>query len=299
MKKLFILAFIILVIMSAASGFIVAVATRLALLEVFLSLTPTTPLLGQTNILVLGIDDAFGHRSDTIMVLHTDPENKEASLISVPRDTLTLLPGRGMDKINHAYAYGGIELARKTVENLLDIEVPYYILVSLSGVVNLIDELGGVPINVEKKMYYVDHAGGLYIDLKSGYQRLSGKQSMGYIRYRRDGGDFSRIRRQQHFLRALANEMMKRDNILRSPKLFLTLLSYVHSNLSSRQTLGLSVGLRSAYELGRFQMATIPGTDMMVDGIYYWKPDMERVKQLVKKHITGDKGLVGTTDAKS
>jgi len=299
MKKLFILAFIILLIMSAASGFMVAVATRLALLEVFLSLTPTTPLLGQTNILVLGIDDAFGHRSDTIMVLHTDPENKEASLISVPRDTLTLLPGRGMDKINHAYAYGGVELARKTVENLLDIEIPYYILVSLSGVVNLIDELGGVPINVEKKMYYVDHAGGLYIDLKPGYQRLSGKQSMGYIRYRKDGGDFSRIRRQQHFLRALANEMMKRDNILRSPKLFLTLLSYVHSNLSSRQTLGLSVGLRSAYELSRFQMATIPGTDMMVDGIYYWKPDLERVRQLVKKRITNNNGLVEKPHAKS
>ena len=151
MKKLFIIAFILLVILSATTGFLVAVATKLALIDIFLGLTPTSPLLPATNILVLGVDDAFGHRSDTIMVLHTDPEQKEAFLISIPRDTLTVLPGRGLDKINHAYAYGGIDLARRTVENLLEIEIPYYILVSLRGVTNLIDELGGVPIHVEKR----------------------------------------------------------------------------------------------------------------------------------------------------
>jgi LCP family protein required for cell wall assembly len=299
MKKLFIIAFILLVILSATTGFLVAVATKLALIDIFLGLTPTSPLLPATNILVLGVDDAFGHRSDTIMVLHTDPKQKEAFLISIPRDTLAVLPGRGLDKINHAYAYGGIDLARRTVENLLEIEIPYYILVSLGGVTDLIDELGGVPIHVEKKMYYVDHAGGLYIDLKPGHQRLSGKQSMEYIRYRQDGGDFKRIARQHKFLHAFAGEMLKRDNVLRSPKLFLTLLSYIHSNLTSKQTLGLSVGLRSAYELGRVQMSTIPGTDMMVDGIYYWKPDQEKLKKVVKKHIKADRDLLKAAHAEN
>jgi len=299
MKKLFIIAFILLVILSAAAGFLIAVATKLALINIFLGLTPTSPLLPATNILVLGIDDAFGHRSDTIMVLHMDPEKKEACLISIPRDTLAVLPERGLDKINHAYAYGGVDLARRTVENLLGIELPYHILVSLSGVIDFIDELGGIPVQVEKKMYYVDHAGGLYIDLKPGYQRLSGKQSMEYIRYRQDGGDFKRIERQQKFLRAFANEMMKRDNILRSPKLFLTLLSYVQSNLTSRQTLGLSLGLRTAYELGRMQMTTVPGTDLMVDGIYYWKPDQEALKNVVKKHFKEDSNLLKAAHAEN
>jgi LCP family protein required for cell wall assembly len=285
MKKFFIITFIVLVIFAAAAGFLVTAASKLALLHIFVNLAPTTPLLPETNILVLGIDDAFGHRSDTIMVLHTDPAQKEASLISIPRDTLAVLPGRGLDKINHAYAYGGVELARKTVEDLLEIEIPHYILVSLAGVINLIDELGGVPINVEKKMYYIDHAGGLYIDLKPGFQRLSGKESMGYIRYRLDGGDFSRIERQQKFLQALANEMFRRDNLLRSPKLFLSLLAYVESDLSSRQTLGLSMGLRSAYELGRVHMATLPGRDMMVDGIYYWSPNLDEIKKMIGKYI--------------
>ncbi len=299
MKKLFIIAFILLVILSAAAGFLVAIATKLALIDIFISLSPTPPLLPSTNVLVLGIDDAFGHRSDTIMVLHADPEKKEACLISIPRDTLAVLPGRGLDKINHAYAYGGIDLARRTVENLLEIEIPHYILVSLSGVIDFIDELGGVPIDVEKKMYYVDHAGGLYIDLSPGYQRLSGKQAMGYIRYRQDGGDFKRIERQQKFLRAFAGEMLKRDNILRSPKLFLILLSYIQSNLTSRQTLGLSLGLRTAYELGRIQMTTLPGIDFMVDGIYYWKPDQEELKKVVKTHFRGGSSLLKAANAEN
>jgi anionic cell wall polymer biosynthesis LytR-Cps2A-Psr (LCP) family protein len=83
--------------------------------------------------------------------------------------------------------------------------------------------------------------------------------------------------------------MLKRDNLLRSPKLFLSLLSYVNSNLNSRQTLGLSLGLRAAFELGRVYMVTIPGEDMMVDGIYYWKPDQARMKNIVKKYIYGER----------
>ena len=199
---------------------------------------------------------------------------------------LAVLPGRGLDKINHAYAYGGVELVQKTIENLLEIKIPHYIVINIAGVTNLIDELGGISIDVEKRMYYVDHAGGLFIDLKAGLQELSGKQAMGYLRYRTEGGDFARIGRQQKFLQALANEMLKRDNLLRSPKLFLTLLSYVNSNLTSRQAVGLSMGIRTAYELGRVQMTTLPGTDMMVDGIYYWKPDHERMKNIVKNIFT-------------
>jgi LCP family protein required for cell wall assembly len=287
MKKFFVFIAIILILLSAALGFFIAVATKYALFEVFLSLAPSEPLLAETNVLVLGIDNAFGHRSDTIMVLHTDPANKEASLISIPRDTLAVVPGRGLDKINHAFAYGGVELSRKTVEDLLDIKIPYYMAVNLSGIIELIDELGGISIDVEKRMYYVDYAGGLYIDLKPGLQKLSGKQAMGYLRYRRDGGDFKRIARQQKFLQALAAEMLKRDNLLRSPKLFLTLLSYVNSNLNSKETLGLAMGMRSAYEMGRVHMATLPGRDMMIDGIYYWKLDKDRLKNIIKKHIYG------------
>ncbi len=274
---------------SIAFGFFVAVASKLALFEVFLSLSPTTPLFQKSNILVLGIDSTYGHRSDTIMVLHVNPEMKSASLISIPRDTLAVLPGRGLDKINHAYAYGGVDLTQKTVEGLLNIKISHYMVVDLSGIISIIDDLGGITIDVEKRMYYADYAGGLYIDLYPGTQKLTGRQVMGYLRYRSDGGDLTRISRQQRFLNALSKEMLRRDNLLRSPKLFLTLLSHLETNLNPRETLGLSLGLKRAYELGQFKMKTLPGFDMMVDGIYYLRPDKEKMKNIVRQLISGER----------
>jgi anionic cell wall polymer biosynthesis LytR-Cps2A-Psr (LCP) family protein len=125
MKKLGLIAAIgITVLLASFLGLFFAMASRLALFEIFINLTPTAPLMANTNVLVVGVDNAFGHRSDTIMVLHTDPSNRGISLVSIPRDTLVVLPDRGLDKINHAYAYGGIELTRKTVENFLGVEIP-------------------------------------------------------------------------------------------------------------------------------------------------------------------------------
>ncbi|MBI5399496.1 LCP family protein [Candidatus Saganbacteria bacterium] len=276
------------VILSVFFGFFLAIASRLALFEVFINLTPTAPLMANANVLVVGVDNAFGHRSDTIMVLHTDPSSKAVSLVSIPRDTLAVIPGRGLDKINHAYAYGGVELTRKTVSQFFGIDIPYYVAVNLSGIVDIIDELGGITLDVERRMYYVDYAGDLYIDLKPGVQHLSGKQAMGYLRYRHDDGDIKRIARQQKFLQALGNELLRRDNLLRSPQLFLTLLSYIDTNLNSRQTLGLALTLRQAQEFGRVQMATVPGHDMMVDGVYYLKSDEKQVKEIVKQNLANN-----------
>jgi LCP family protein required for cell wall assembly len=291
MKKFLIITSIICILIIGAVAFLISVATKLALFEVFLTLTPTSSLLSSTNVLILGVDNAFGHRSDTIMVLHSDPGNKNATLMSIPRDTLAVLPGRGLDKINHAYAYGGVELIRKTVENLLDIDIPYYISVNLSGITDLIDELGGITINVEKRMYYADYAGGLFIDLHPGVQRLNGNQLMGYLRYRSDGGDFKRIERQQKFLKALGDEILQHHNVLRSPKLLLTLLSYLETNLNSKETLGLALSLKAAQESSQIKMAYLPGIDMLLDGIYYWKVDEKQVKNIVREYFYGEKNI--------
>jgi len=288
-NKIFVFIFGSLVILAVVFGFMVAVSTKLALFEIFLTLTPSSPFFPKANILVLGVDDAYGHRSDTIMLLHTDPDKKEASVISIPRDTLANIPGRGLDKINHAYAYGGVELSRKTVEQLLNIEIPYYVVVDLSGIVKIIDDLGGVTVNVDKRMFYEDYAGDLRIDLQPGIQKLTGKEAMGYLRFRHSDNDFFRISRQQKFLHSLADEMLKRENLVRSPQMFLTLLSLVDTNLSPRQTLGLGLGLRSAYELGQVYMTTIPGTDLIVDGIYYLKPDEVILRNTVRQLINGEK----------
>jgi len=289
MKKFLSTTFIIIVATAILTGFLVGLITRFALLELFFALTPVSPLISETNILVLGLDDAFGHRSDTIMLLHVDPNSKQASIISVPRDTLAVIPGRGLDKINHAFAYGGVELSRKTLEEFFHLNIPYYVTVDLSGIEALIDKIGGVEIEVEKRMYYVDYAGGLFIDLYPGKQRLNGKQAMGYLRFRHTDNDFARIARQQKFLQALGKELMKKENLLQSPALFLSLLSCVDTNLNSRQVLALSLILRNALEEGRITMTTVPGSDFLVDGIYYWKPDLAAVQKIVDQLVPNKK----------
>src|SRR3989339_443666 len=268
LKRAVIIALIITVSFAAVTGFFIGVAMRLALLDVFLTLTPTAPILKEANILILGLDRGQQiHRSDTIMVLHVNPEKKQASLVAIPRDTLVIIPGKGLDKVNHAFAYGGVELTQKTIEDFLHVKIPYYVMVDLKGIERLIDELGGIWVNVEKRMYYVDYAGDLHIDLQPGYQKLNGHQAMGYLRFRHTDNDFARINRQQNFINSITAQLMKRENVFRSPQVFLSLLNCVESNLNSREILGLSLTLRAAYETSRYQMTTIPGSDFMVDGI--------------------------------
>lgn len=280
MKKAFIITLIVVAILGIAGGIFVKIASKLALFDIFLTLAPTNSALQRTNVLVLGVDEALGHRADTIMVLNYRPAKKEISLVSIPRDTLASLPGRGLDKINHAYAYGGVKLAKATVENFLNTEIPYYIIVNLSGIAKIIDEMGGITLNIDKKMSYVDYAGNLFIDLKPGKQKLSGKKAVDYVRYRSDGGDMKRIARQQKFLKAVASEITNGKNFLRSPKLLLSLLSLVKTNLNAKQTLGLCLGLRSAYDLAQVKMTTLPGYDMYVDGIYYMRPDETKLEEI-------------------
>jgi len=290
MKKRVLIVGLSICLFAAVAGFTISIVTRAALLDVFLCLTPTAPVLANTNILVLGVDSCDGHRSDTIMLLHLNGNEKKASVISIPRDTLLAIPGRGLDKINHAYAYGGIELTRKTVEDFFKVSVPYYIIVNFAGIEHIIDQLGGVTVNVEKRMYYVDYAGDLTIDLQPGLQHLNGQQAMGYLRFRHSDNDFARIGRQQKFLQSIANEMMSRDNIVKSPKLFFSLLACLDTNLNSRQVLGLALLLRGANELNQISMTMVQGEDLMVDNIYYLRPKEEMVRQIVDEFIT-PKGL--------
>lgn len=278
-----------MVFLAITMGLMVSIVSRFALLEVLISLTPTASLLQEENILVLGVDGTTGTRSDTIMVVHINPEKKEVSVVAIPRDTLVTIPDRGLDKVNHAYAFGGMELSKRTIENFLHINIAHSVIVNLAGIEELIDKLGGITVSVEKRMYYVDYAQDLNIDLQPGVQKLMGRQAMGYLRFRHTDNDFSRINRQQTFLRAVANEMMKKENVLKTPGLFLSLLSCIDTDLNSRQTLALSLVLRRANELSQINMKTIPGTDMMVDGIYYYRPDDIKIHQIVDQYFSTKK----------
>ncbi|MBQ7454044.1 MAG: LCP family protein, partial [Selenomonadaceae bacterium] len=156
----------------------------------------------KVTIIIMGVDvrkDDVG-RSDTLMIATVDPRIDQATLLSIPRDTRVRIRGRGYDKINAAFAYGGVELTTSTVENFLGIDIDHYIMIDTSSFVKIIDAIGGVDIDVEKRMVYEDpwdDNGGLVIDLYPGQQHMDGKTAVTYVRYRDSEGDIGRVKRQQ------------------------------------------------------------------------------------------------------
>ncbi len=196
----------------------------------------------RTNVLVLGVDsgeDAV-RRSDTIMVVSADPITGEVGVLSIPRDTLVDIPGRtGRDRITHAHAYGGPERALEAARAFLGAPIHYYVRVDFRGFKALVDLLGGVTVDVEKRMRYSDPTQGLYIDLEPGRQRLDGDKALQYVRYRKDG-DINRIRRQQKLLLAVLDQSVRVGTLLRLPRLAREIQEYVDTDMPPEVMLRLA-----------------------------------------------------------
>jgi len=287
-RKFLLVGLLILVVcFSAFLGFSVAVASRFALLEAFLTMMSTTPFIGEANILVVGLDNTGGtHRSDSIMVVHISPNNKKVSVVAIPRDTITEVPGVGLTKINHSFAYGGINLTKRSLEDLLGVKIPFTVAINMDGLAKIIDTLGGLTIDVEKRMYYVDYAGGLFVDLFPGVQRLNGRQAVGYVRFRHDAeGDIGRIIRQQKFMQALAKKIITKKNVLSAPKVIISLLSNIDTNMETRQILGLALAMRQSFDVGNIQMTSLPGDPVMIEKVFYIKPDLEEIEKISQQYL--------------
>src|SRR3989338_1888095 len=195
------------------------------------------------NLLILGTDITFNAetgkpipnlegRADTILLAHIDPINSRINMVSIPRDTLVNIPGYGDRKINSANSYGGIPLMKETVAQLTKQKIDYYISIKPTAVTKMVDQLGGVSLYVENDMRYVDRAQGLDIDLKKGWQKLSGKQAHDYIRYRHDyQGDIGRVNRQQIFLKSFREALTKPTNIFKAPLAIHLALREIKTNL--------------------------------------------------------------------
>ena len=239
----------------------------------------------KTTILIMGVDvreDDVG-RSDTMMIATVDPKLDKASLLSVPRDTRVRIAGYGFDKINAAYAYGGEPLSEKTVENLLGIDIDHYVIVNTKSFVKIIDAIGGIDIDVEKRMYYEDpwdDNGGLLIDLYPGMQHMDGETAVTYVRYRDSEGDIGRIHRQQKFMEACMDKIVSPDIITRIPAVVREIVDAIETDMTFRQLLEIAGALKVAQQNG---LATemVPGYPLYIDGISYWMPDVEELRYAV------------------
>lgn len=264
------------------------VLSNLAIVDFLLAVAPKTYLDG-VNVLALGLDDTKDvQRSDTIMVMHLDFKHQRIGVLSIPRDTRVNIPGVGYSKINHAFARGGEELSRETVSQFLGVPIEYYIVLRLKGLESVVDELGGVMIDVKKDMYYQDQSGDLHIDLKKGSQNLDGKQAMEYLRFRHDkDADIGRIERQQGFVQAVSNQLFRSRQVFIIPNLVQKLRRNFETNLSFTQIIGLASQCRKAFRDGRIETSTVPGVPVLIDGLSYWQADMGATDKIVQKVLSG------------
>ncbi len=240
----------------------------------------------RVNILIVGCDEIENHgRADTIVFLSISPKTKDVLILSIPRDTRVEIPGRGMDKINHAYAFGGEKLISKTVSSFLDLPIHFYTVADFNGFVNIIDELGGVEIDIEKEMHYVDKAGGVEINLYPGKQILDGEKALQYIRFRHDKlGDLGRIKRQQKLALAVIKKMMNFDSITKIPQISEGMKGYIETNIKVQDAIALA-NLFKGINQEKFKVETVQGKPVYIEGISYLEPDVEEVRQRVKSLI--------------
>jgi polyisoprenyl-teichoic acid--peptidoglycan teichoic acid transferase len=177
------------------------------------ALSQTDPGKPQT-LLILGSDrrprnnaeGAGGARSDTIMLVRLNPDKEATAIMSLPRDLKVQIPGRGVDKINASYDYGGPALTLETVKNLTGLPINHVINVTFKGFWRAVNAIGCVYADVDRD-YFNDSAEYTYIDIDPGYQRLCARQALQYVRFRHTDTDLVRSARQQDFLRQMKQQV--------------------------------------------------------------------------------------------
>ncbi|MCX6384826.1 MAG: LCP family protein, partial [Actinobacteria bacterium] len=195
-------------------------------------LTPVKSIEEPVSILVLGRDSRDptndSGRADTIMLLYLDPGQKQATLLSIPRDTLVDIAGYGQDKINAAYAFGGEELMIKTVSNFLNAKINHFVTIDFDGFVKLIDTLGGVDITIERPL--IDPKTGA--NFSAGNHHLTGEQALAYSRSRStELADIGRIQRQQYLFKGLVDQKLNAQYLGKIPDYFNILVENTKTDL--------------------------------------------------------------------
>lgn len=223
------------------------------------------------SILLLGIDTGeydrvgdTGGRSDIMMVITVNPDTNEAYMTSIPRDSYTEIAGYGtMDKINHAYAFGGISMSANTVQNFLNIPIDYVVSMDMGGFVDIIDTMGGVEITpvetFEQEGYYFT---------EGETQLMDGATVLQYIRNRyTETGDYGRQLRARQVLGAVANQLASFNSLSNMGGLINIVQENVETNLEVSEAQSLVFDANSI--LNNLEMLQLEGSSEMIDGVYY------------------------------
>lgn len=242
------------------------------------------------NILVVGTDAGASDpsdvgRADSIMICNVDLENETVDILSIPRDSRVEIPGyQYQTKINHSYAYGGIDLTKSTVENLLGVPIDYYAVVDFQGFEAIVETLGGVyidvPISMSAHTYYGD------IDLEPGYQLLDASEALGFVRYRYDsGGDIARAERQRLFLEAVFKQITSAENLGKISTLIPQIVSLVETDLSNTDIIALIDKFKDMDMSTDLRSDSVDGEAKTISGGSYWVIDEDALAEIVEDYF--------------
>lgn len=238
------------------------------------------------TVLLCGTDEE-GTRTDTMMLLYLNPDEKAVNLVSLPRDTLTHTASGYDAKLNSAYGRNncgeeGMEALLDYVADIIGYRPDGYMLISLDAFVDIVDIMGGVEFDVPMDMFYEDPSQDLYIDLQEGLQKLDGYDAMGLVRFRKGYADqdLGRVDIQRQFISACMDQWLKITNVAKLPKVLSTVQTSSTSDLTTGNILWIALSAwRSG--LGNVQTATLPGYADMLDGVSYYILDPEGVADTV------------------
>ncbi|MGK3149853.1 LCP family protein [Staphylococcus shinii] len=209
-----------------------------------------------------------GQRSDSIVLLSINPKDKKTEMISVPRDTHAKIVGKGIEeKINHAYAYGGPDMAVKSVEKLMNVPIDHYAAINMDGVSTLIDEVNGVDV-----VSNGDFVAQNYTFSKGQKYHMYGKEALAFMRSRKEagaGGDEGRQARQQLVIEAVAKKSINPSSIPKINSIF----DAVENNVKTDLSLTELNSIRSDYKAAQKNVnrRTLKGENALGDdGLYYF-----------------------------
>ncbi len=249
---------------------------------------------GRFNILIMGEDDVEGsRRSDTVLFATIDIDDKNMRILSLPRDTRVQIPGHGVQKLNHAFAYGGPDLLKATVEKYLGQPILYYVIIDYVSFPAVVDILGGVEIDVQKRMRYVDKAGKLDINIQPGLQVMDGKTALHYVRFRMDAlGDIGRVHRQQQFIKAILKKVYDPRILVKIPELTAQTMKLFKTDMSPALSIQLAGFAQNELGRERIFFSTLHGQAATINNLSYWVGDAKSANEFldtpIEMLISGD-----------
>ena len=233
------------------------------------------------SVLVLGVDERENDigRSDTIIVLTVNSVLKSTKMVSIPRDTYTEIIGKEFkDKINHAFAYGGMEMAMESVEKLLDIPIDYVIQVNMESFKEIVNAVGGIKVN-NSLAFKVEST-----TFAKGQIHLNGEEALAFVRMRYEDprGDFGRQDRQKLVIQAVLQKGATVSSLLNYKGIFGAIGNNVRTNITFEEMIDVQANYRDAITTIN-QLYIKEGNGRRINDIWYYIMDENELSTIQRE----------------